>query len=284
MEEFRQKSQTLGPGQPGADLRFWRLPPAGVYALYQLQSSACSIWAAWAIWTMPRSWVRRISSGTIVTFYMYISKFFTPIQNLAEQFNWLQSALCVRRRRSSPSWTLQPKMHRRPGCHRAGRGQGRDRVPATSGSAMSPASGCCRASPSMSSPRQTVAFVGSTGSGKSTILSLICRNYEFQKGEILIDGIDIRKIKISCLRKPLRTDAAGCVPLLGHHPQQHCPAGGEYLRTTRSWRSAATSTRTTSSTSWTTAWTRKCGSGATTSRQASASCSALPAPSSISPA
>ncbi len=50
-------------------------------------------------------------------------------------------------------------------------------------------------------PRQTVAFVGSTGSGKSTILSLICRNYEFQRGEILIDGIDIRKIKISCLRK-----------------------------------------------------------------------------------
>ena len=46
-------------------------------------------------------------------------------------------------------------------------------------------------------PRETVAFVGSTGSGKSTILSLICRNYEFQKGEILIDGIDIRKIKIA---------------------------------------------------------------------------------------
>ena len=50
-------------------------------------------------------------------------------------------------------------------------------------------------------PHQTVAFVGSTGSGKSTILSLICRNYEFQKGEILIDGIDIRKIKISSLRR-----------------------------------------------------------------------------------
>ena len=50
-------------------------------------------------------------------------------------------------------------------------------------------------------PRQTVAFVGSTGSGKSTILSLICRNYEFQKGEILIDGIDIRKIRISSLRR-----------------------------------------------------------------------------------
>ena len=50
-------------------------------------------------------------------------------------------------------------------------------------------------------PGQKIAFVGSTGSGKSTILSLICRNYEFQKGEILIDGIDIRKIKIDSLRK-----------------------------------------------------------------------------------
>ena len=47
----------------------------------------------------------------------------------------------------------------------------------------------------------TFAILGGTGSGKSTILSLICRNYEFQKGEILIDGIDIRKIKISSLRR-----------------------------------------------------------------------------------
>jgi ABC-type transport system involved in Fe-S cluster assembly fused permease/ATPase subunit len=38
------------------------------------------------------------------------------------------------------------------------------------------------------SPKQTVAFVGSTGSGKTTILSLICRNYDIQKGQILIDG------------------------------------------------------------------------------------------------
>ena len=50
-------------------------------------------------------------------------------------------------------------------------------------------------------PNDTVAFVGATGSGKTTILSLICRNYEFQKGEILIDGIDIRKIKMSSLRR-----------------------------------------------------------------------------------
>ena len=50
-------------------------------------------------------------------------------------------------------------------------------------------------------PKQTVAFVGSTGSGKTTILSLIVRNYDIQKGQILIDGIDIKKIKIASLRK-----------------------------------------------------------------------------------
>ena len=49
--------------------------------------------------------------------------------------------------------------------------------------------------------KKQLVILGSTGSGKSTILSLICRNYEFQKGEILIDGIDIRKIKISSLRR-----------------------------------------------------------------------------------
>ena len=50
-------------------------------------------------------------------------------------------------------------------------------------------------------PHGMALITGPTGSGKSTILSLICRNYEFQKGEILIDGIDIRKIKISSLRR-----------------------------------------------------------------------------------
>ena len=50
-------------------------------------------------------------------------------------------------------------------------------------------------------PGETVAFVGSTGSGKTTILSLICRNYDIQKGQILIDGIDIKKIKLSSLRR-----------------------------------------------------------------------------------
>lgn len=49
-------------------------------------------------------------------------------------------------------------------------------------------------------PDDTVAFVGATGSGKTTIMNLIVRNYDIQKGQILIDGIDIKKIKIDSLR------------------------------------------------------------------------------------
>ena len=50
-------------------------------------------------------------------------------------------------------------------------------------------------------PRSTVAFVGATGAGKTTILSLLVRNYEPQKGSIRIDGIDVRDIKLDSLRK-----------------------------------------------------------------------------------
>ena len=50
-------------------------------------------------------------------------------------------------------------------------------------------------------PKQVVAFVGATGAGKTTILQLIVRNYDIQKGQILIDGKDIRSIKIKSLRR-----------------------------------------------------------------------------------
>ena len=131
-------------------------------------------------------------------------------------------------------------------------------------------------------PRQTVAFVGSTGSGKSTILSLICRNYEFQKGEILIDGIDIRKIKISSLRRHFGqmlqdvflfsgTIRSNIVLREENIPDEEIMKVCRYVNAT-------------SSTNSSTASTKKSGSAAITSQRASASCSVLPAPSCISPA
>jgi ATP-binding cassette subfamily B multidrug efflux pump len=50
-------------------------------------------------------------------------------------------------------------------------------------------------------PGQTVAIVGHTGAGKTTLISLLCRFYEVQRGEILLDGIDIRRLRKSDLRR-----------------------------------------------------------------------------------
>ena len=132
-------------------------------------------------------------------------------------------------------------------------------------------------------PRQTVAFVGSTGSGKSTILSLICRNYEFQKGEILIDGIDIRKIKISSLRRHFGQMLQD-VFLFSGTIRSNIVLREENIPDEEIMKSAGMSMPTTSSTNSSTASTKKSGSAAITSQRASASCSALPAPSCISPA
>ena len=140
-----------------------------------------------------------ISSGTIVTFYMYISKFFTPIQNLAEQFNWLQSALASSEKVFS-IMDIQPQMVDAPDAVELDEVKGDIEFRDVWFSYI-PGEWVLQGVSFHVEPRQTVAFVGSTGSGKSTILSLICRNYEFQKGEILIDGIDIRKIKIASLRR-----------------------------------------------------------------------------------
>jgi ATP-binding cassette subfamily B protein len=50
-------------------------------------------------------------------------------------------------------------------------------------------------------PGETVAFVGATGAGKSTVINLLSRFYDYQKGKILIDGVDIREISLSHLRE-----------------------------------------------------------------------------------
>ena len=140
-----------------------------------------------------------ITGGTIVTFYMYISKFFTPIQNLAEQFNWLQSALASSEKVFS-IMDIEPKLVDAPDAIELNEVKGEIEFRDVWFSYI-PDEWVLQGVSFHINPRETVAFVGSTGSGKSTILSLICRNYEFQKGEILIDGIDIRKIKISSLRR-----------------------------------------------------------------------------------
>ena len=140
-----------------------------------------------------------ISSGIIVTFYMYISKFFNPIQTLAEQFDMLQKSFAGSEKIFSII-DMVPDVVDAPDAIELDEIRGEIEFQDVWFSYV-PGEWVLKGVSFHVMPRQTVAFVGSTGSGKTTILSLICRNYDIQKGRILIDGIDIRKIKISSLRR-----------------------------------------------------------------------------------
>ena len=140
-----------------------------------------------------------LTSGTIVTFYMYISKFFNPIQTLAEQFNMLQSAFASAEKIFT-ILDMEPEVVDAPDAIELDEIKGEIEFRDV-WFCYQPGEWVLKGVSFHVAPRQTVAFVGSTGSGKTTILSLICRNYDIQKGQILIDGINIRRIKISSLRR-----------------------------------------------------------------------------------
>ena len=198
MAQFRAKSQKLARANQEQIFVFGVFRPL-VYMLY-ISSILCLFYLGGMGHLTGASFLgQTISSGTIVTFYMYISKFFTPIQNLAEQFNWLQSAFASAEKVFS-IMDIRPKMVDAPDAMELDEVKGEIEFRDVWFSYI-PGEWVLQGVSFHVQPRQTVAFVGSTGSGKSTILSLICRNYEFQKGEILIDGIDIRKFKISSLRR-----------------------------------------------------------------------------------
>jgi len=140
-----------------------------------------------------------ITSYTVVAFYGYISRFFNPIQTLAEQFDMLQRSFASAEKIFT-ILDMVPEVVDEPDAME---------LPEIRGEiefkdvwfAYKPGEWVLKGVSFRVEPKQTVAFVGSTGSGKTTILSLICRNYDIQKGQILIDGIDIKKIRISSLRR-----------------------------------------------------------------------------------
>ena len=140
-----------------------------------------------------------IDSSIVVAFYMYISRFFNPIQTLAEQFDMLQRSFASSEKIFS-ILDMVPEVVDEAEAIELEEIRGEIEFKDVWFS-YKPGEWVLQGVSFHVSPKQTVAFVGSTGSGKTTILSLICRNYDIQKGQILIDGIDIKKIKISRLRR-----------------------------------------------------------------------------------
>ncbi len=196
--QFCQRSRALQRAKMG------RLTVFGVFrplvALLNTSTVLCLLYLSGKGYLENTSFLGQvITASTLVSFYMYISKFFNPIQHLAEQFDMLQKSFAS----AEKIFTIMdmvPQIVDSPDAID---------LPQIRGEiefrdvwfAYEPDVWVLKGVSFHISPGENVAFVGSTGSGKTTILSLICRNYDIQKGQILIDGIPIQNIRIASLRR-----------------------------------------------------------------------------------
>jgi len=196
--DFEEKNRKLGAAKRQQIFVFGIFRPM-IYMLY-ISSILCLFYIGAKGYIDDLEFLgQEITSGVVVAFYMYISKFFNPIQTLAEQFNRLQAALASAEKIFT-IFDIKPEIVDSPDAIELESVRG-DIEFKDVWFQYVPDEWVLKGVSFKVNAGETAAFVGSTGSGKTTILSLICRNYDIQKGEILIDGIDIRKIKIASLRK-----------------------------------------------------------------------------------
>lgn len=140
-----------------------------------------------------------VSFGVLLAFIQYARQFFQPIRGLSEKFNTLQSALASSERifsvldtdsrvvdTDNPETIPDPqgKIEFRNVWFKYNEGE--DYV--------------LKDVSFIAEPGDDIAIVGATGAGKTTIINLLLRYYDIEKGSILLDGVDIRKLKLSDLR------------------------------------------------------------------------------------
>ncbi|MCD8007135.1 MAG: ABC transporter ATP-binding protein/permease [Oscillospiraceae bacterium] len=198
LKEFQERNKKLERAQTQQIFTFAVFRPL-VYMLY-VSSILCLFYLGGRGYIKDTVFLGQVvTSGTVVSFYMYISKFYNPIQNLAEQFNWLQSALASAEKIFT-IFDMVPEIQDEPDAVDLEACKG-DIEFKHVWFAYNEGEWVLKDVSFKVNAGETVAFVGATGSGKTTILSLICRNYDIQKGQILIDGVDIKHYTVSSLRK-----------------------------------------------------------------------------------
>lgn len=197
-DEFEGRNRELGKAKSSQIFVFGVFRPT-MYLLYY-SSILCLFYIGAKGYIKDETFLGvTIAGDMIVSFYMYISKFFNPIQNLAEQFNRLQAALASAEKIFTVM-DIEPEVVDEPDAIELETIKGEIEFRDVWFRYI-PTEWVLKGVSFKVNAGDTVAFVGATGSGKTTILSLICRNYDIQKGQILIDGIDVKHIKKSSLRR-----------------------------------------------------------------------------------
>jgi ATP-binding cassette subfamily B protein len=146
-----------------------------------------------------------LSLGVLTAFTMYAQRFFRPIQDLSEKFNILQSAMAA----SERIFKLLDEpitIDTNPGAQAIVKPRGEvefRNVWFSYRNVAEPADEdwVLRDVSFRMLPGQSFAIVGHTGAGKTTLISLLLRFYDIQRGQILLDGVDVRLLKLQELRK-----------------------------------------------------------------------------------
>jgi ATP-binding cassette, subfamily B, multidrug efflux pump len=146
-----------------------------------------------------------LSLGVLIAFTMYAQRFFRPIQDLSEKFNILQSAMAASERifkLLDEPITIETNASAKKMISPRGAVEFRN-VWFSYRDVPEPAEEdwVLRDVSFQMDPGQTFAIVGHTGAGKTTLISLLLRFYDIQRGQILLDGIDIRLLDLQDLRK-----------------------------------------------------------------------------------
>jgi ATP-binding cassette subfamily B protein len=143
----------------------------------------------------------RLSIGALVAFFLYLNRFFAPIQLLVQQYNTFQQG-------QSSVTKLRILFQTDPTTPQ---GPDAEVLPPVEGEIVfddvsfgyDPAIPVLRNVSLSIAPGETVAFVGQTGAGKSTIAKLITRFYDPTAGRVLLDGHDLRDVTLDSLRRQL---------------------------------------------------------------------------------
>jgi len=146
-----------------------------------------------------RALMDQLTFGVLLAFIQYVRQFFNPIRGLSEKYNTLQSALASSERifdildtekeiRDPESPVDQPEVNGHIEFRNVDFSYNPDDETILKDVSFE------------AKPGETLAIVGATGAGKSTIINLLLRYYDIQNGEILLDGVDIRDLTLHQLR------------------------------------------------------------------------------------
>lgn len=148
-------------------------------------------------WGAGHALTGEVTPGTLIAFPIYLNMMFRPIRMLADRFNTLQMGLVA----SERVFTLLDSKHKikNEGTKPAVDLKGKVNFKKVT-FAYTPAHDILKDLSFQINPGETLAIVGSTGSGKTTIINILNRFYEIRKGEILVDDVDIREYELQSYR------------------------------------------------------------------------------------